>query len=503
MVFNNQSNLIPLPFSVMSFLSSLKLPRFLKKTRRPSESLAAGILRSTEPAARAHDHISKEHFDIPTALIVTEAERSRLRSWCKKEYLDNPYARNAARNFSLGVYGNGPALQINTPDENLNNKIEALFARWRKAVNLDWKLHIALESLFYDGEAFIAFYNHPTVPGGLDIELIEARRVRDPYTAGTSENRLEGITYNIYNDPVSYSIAKEPVNPIYGLATDFVEMPADLMVHFFLDDVVNQKRGLPLLQSVLETLSSLQRIGRASLNAWELAAKMNLVIKTPLEAYEYFQAVPEGYVNGEDNRITAFRTIPIPEDGGMTFLAQGMEATQVKSEHPTSAFHDNKMTYLSEIGAGVGEPRNVVTADSSSYNFSSAQLDYMMFYRWAGACQSKLHSILQRMLAAAVASAAESGNADAQQILTQYDPNDIPADWFFPQILEQVDRIQNANAEVQLLQAGLMTQKEYCKRHGIDYQKHMDQLANEKSILQNLGQRDSSSGFSEVQTEEG
>lgn len=105
-----------------SFLSSLKLPFLSRKPRRPSENLAAGILRATEPAARAHDHIAKDHFDIPTALIVTEAERSRLRSWCKKEYLDNPYARNAARNFSLGVYGNGPALQINTPDEELNNR---------------------------------------------------------------------------------------------------------------------------------------------------------------------------------------------------------------------------------------------------------------------------------------------------------------------------------------------------------------------------------------------
>lgn len=483
-----------------SFLSSLFKP--FSKARRPSNRLAAGILRSTEPAARAHDHISKDGFDIPTALIVSEAERSRLRSWCKKEYLDNPYARNAARNFSLGVYGNGPALQINSPDENLNNRIEALFSRWRKAVNLDWKLHIALESLFYDGEAFIAFFNHPTVPGGLDIELIEARRIRDPYTAGSNPDRLEGITYNIYNDPVSYSVAKEPVNPIYGLSTDFVELPADLMVHFFLDDVVNQKRGLPLLQSVLETLSSLQRIGRASLNAWELAAKMNLVVKTPLEAFEYFQAVPEGYVNGEDNRITAFKTIPIPEDGGMTFLAQGMEATQVKSEHPTSAFHENKMTYLSEIGAGVGEPRNVVTADSSSYNFSSAQLDYMMFYRWSGACQTKLRSVLQRMLAAAVASAAEAGNTDAKAILEQYDPNDLPADWYFPQILEQVDRIQNASAEVQLLQSGLMTQKEYCKRHGIDYTKHLEQLKYEKSLLQTVGSGDASGESADRETSE-
>lgn len=484
-----------------SFFSSLLKP--FSKPRRPSNRLAAGILRSTEPAARAHDHIAKDGFDIPTALIVSEAERSRLRSWCKKEYLDNPYARNAARNFSLGVYGNGPALQINTPDEDLNNRIEALFSRWRKAVNLDWKLHIALESLFYDGEAFIAFYNHPTVPGGLDIELIEARRIRDPYTAGSNPDRLEGITYNIYNDPVSYSVAKEPVNPIYGLSTDFVELPADLMVHFFLDDVVNQKRGLPLLQSVLETLSSLQRIGRASLNAWELAAKMNLVVKTPLEAFEYFQAVPEGYVNGEDNRITAFKTIPIPEDGGMTFLAQGMEATQVKSEHPTSAFHENKMTYLSEIGAGVGEPRNVVTADSSSYNFSSAQLDYMMFYRWSGACQTKLRSVLQRMLAAAVASAAEAGNADAKAVLEQYDPNDLPADWYFPQILEQVDRIQNASAEVQLLQSGLMTQKEYCKRHGIDYTKHLEQLKYEKSLLQTVGSGDASGESSGDETSQG
>ncbi|MGN1274287.1 MAG: hypothetical protein ACI4UF_06800, partial [Thermoguttaceae bacterium] len=113
------------------------------------------------------------------------------------------------------------------------------------------------------------------------------------------------------------------------------------------------------------------------------------------------------------------------------------------------------------------------------------------------------HSVLQRMLSAAIASSAEAGNPDAKAILDQYDPNDLPAEWYFPQILEQVDRIQNASAEVQLLQSGLMTQKEYCKRHGIDYTKHLEQLKYEKSLLQNIGPGDAERESSGNEAEEG
>lgn len=464
----------------MGLWENLKRPFRRKMTK---EWIRAGALRSTTPNPRAHDHFRGGNLDVSNNELITEAERARLRAWCKKEYLDNPYARNAARNFALGVYGTGPSLQVMTQDEALNTKIEAIFRTWRKKTQLDWKFHVALNSLFYDGEAFFYFFHTPTIPGGLNVELIESRRVREPYDGHWDVNRLEGITYNEFNEPVLYCVQKETINPMFGRPEEFTMVPADFMLHFFLDDVVNQKRGLPLLQSVLQTLAGLQRISQASLNAWELAAKMNLIVQTGMDAYEFLRCVPKGYDEDSEALVEAFKTIPVPEDGGMTFLASGMSVNQVKNEHPNSQFHENKMTYLSEIGAGVGEPRNIITGDSSSYNFSSAQLDNQFFTRWGGAVQGKIQTLLNRILTVSLVSHATQ-YPEIQQLAQICDLENIPAEWFFPNVLEGIDRMNNAGSEVALLQSGLMTHWEYCKRHGLDYEKHIAQLKREKELLQ-------------------
>lgn len=461
-------------------------------------TLRAGLLRSTTPTPRAHDHFAVGDLDVSNNELVSESERSRLRSWCKKEYLDNPYARNAARSFSLGVYGSGPKLQLCTPDESLNSRIEAIFTRWRKRSDLDWKIHTALESLFYDGEAFFLFYASPYVPGGMDLELVEARRIADPF-GSFQPNRVDGITYNRFNRPVSYCIQTEALNPNTP-SFDHEEIPAERIVHFYLDDLVNQRRGLPLLQSVLGTLASLNRIGEASLSAWELAAKVNLFIQTPLDAHTFLQCVPRGYDPEAENRLEAFSTMSLPKDGGLTFLPNGMSMGQVKAEHPTSQYHQNKMTYLSEIGAGVGEPRNIVTADSSDYNFSSARMDLQMFYRWSGACQRRLSRLLDRCLAVTIAALADEGDEDARELLLQYAPEDIPAEWHFPQVLDRIDRIEDADAETKLLAAGLLTRREYCKRHGLNYEKHMEDWQNEQTKF-SIERPDASRGESAAEAE--
>lgn len=467
------------------------------------EWLQAGLLRSTRPSSRAHASFNG-NFDIATAGLVSEAERSRLRSACRQEYLDNAYARSAARNFALGVYGQGPTLRMSTEDETLNSAIEKLFRTWRKRTDLDWKFHVALNSLFYDGEAFFVFYQDPEIPGGYDVELIEARRVRDPYAATLQERRREGITYNIFNKPVSYSIEIEPINPAIGHPAEFVEVPASQVMHLYLDDMVNQGRGLPMLQSVLETLDSLARIGRASLNAWELAAKMNILVKTPIENWEFLKVIPKGYNTDdpENNSKEAFSTVPLPEDGGMTFLASGMEMAQVKAEHPMSQFKDNKMTYLSEVGQGVGEPRNIITGDSSPYNYSSAQLDYTTFYRWCSVCQHKLQKFLDRSLKVCIATQ-EMTNPDAARFLARYDLDDIPCSWYFPPMLADVDRVNNASAEVALVQNGLMTRREYRKKYGIDPEREEEQFIHEKNVLQALGPGIASGEPADGQTAEG
>ena len=463
---------------------AMKLSHFFsffnrRKDKRPanasavSEVLQSGIVRSAKPSNRAHDDFAGTAIDQSNNLLVTEMERSRIRSMCKKEYLDNPLARNIARNFAMGVYGAGPVLQIHTENEALNDAIETLFRRWRAATALDWKFISAIQALFYDGESFFHFFPNPGCPGGIDLELIEARRVTEPFKAGFDPNRLEGITYNDFGEPLWYDVLEENQNPNFYNRPETTIVPASHIMHLFFEDVVNQKRGLPMLQSALEMLASMRRITDASLGAWELAAKMNLVIQTGMDAYELVQCIPRDLDN-EVYAVEPFKTVPVPKDGGMTFLATGMSMNQVKSEHPTQAYSEHTETFQKIAGLCGGLPENLATGSSAKYNFASAKMDYQLFSRYAGACQDKLRKFLDRCLEMAIGSLEGTGNKDVDEFLKAYPMGStLPAEWHFANILSSIDRSTNASGDVQLLQAGLLTHREYCKRYGLDYEQHM------------------------------
>lgn len=445
-------------------------------TKQPTESIAASMLRSARPSPRAHDDFSQAMIDVNNNELVTESERSRIRAMCKKEYLDNPLARNIARNFAMGVYGPGPALQVHTDNELMNDVVENIFSRWREATELDGKFVTAIQSLFYDGESFIHFFPSPGKPGGIDIELLEARRITEPHNAGFDAHRLEGITYNDFNEPVWYDVLEENQNPQFRELPQTTIVPAAHIMHLFFEDVVNQKRGLPLLQSALEMLASLRRITDASLGAWELAAKMNLVIQTGMDAYNLVQCVPEDFdsSNGEVFAVEPFRTMPVPKDGGMTFLASGMTMNQVHSEHPTQQYSEHTETFQKIAGLAGGLPENLSTGSSAKYNFASAKMDYQLFSRYAGTCQKKLKRFLDKCLYLAVASLQGNGIKEVDEFVKLYPSESaIPTEWHFSNMLSSIDRSENATGDVQLLQAGLLTHREYCKRYGLDYETHM------------------------------
>lgn len=441
-----------------------------KKAKFSPDQLTAGFLRSSRPSTRAREHF-QGRLDISNNELVSESERSRLRSWCKEEYLDNPAARSLARNFASNMYGAGPQFQAVTLDEELNSRIESAFKKWRKETELDWKFLTAIQALFYDGEAFFHFHTNPEIPGGWDIELLEARRIQEPLTGGMEPDRLEGITYNAFGKPICYDVLAENLNPLVYETPQTIQVAADRIMHFFLEDVIGQKRGLPQLQTALEMLASMQRISAASLGAWELASKMNLVIQTGMDAYDFLQCVPKNYEPEQTNVMEAFQTVSVPEDGGMTFLANGMSMNQVRNEHPNSQFGDHYQYFQRLAGAGTGLPENLSTGSSANYNFSSAQLDYLIFSRYAAAVQKKITRILEKCVQTAAVSLLSA--ADLSKLEELHQDLKIPCEWYFSNVFTQYDRTANAAADVQLKQAGLLTVKEYCKRYGLDYQKHV------------------------------
>ena len=390
--------------------------------------------------------------------------RKVLRARCRYEYLNDSYAMNAARNLAIAVTGTGPRLQLHV-DRSVAEPIEKAFQHWAKAARLYEKLDLAVRSLVFDGEIFFRFVRDNRTPEGFNIELVEAGRVTsETFGVALDENELDGVRYDRYGNPKSYTIARQPINPLYtGVPIEFERVPADEVLHLFIPDLPGQHRGLPLLQSSLQTLAALRRYCAAVIESAETAASMSMLFQT--------QHLPDG---SEPADAEAMDEISVPRRGGM-FLPKGWVANQMKPEQPTAQHGEFISATLTGIGAGVGQPRNIISNDSSDYNYASGRLDHQTFFRYVETIQQRLTYILDEVFDYFI----ETNNDPAiipEQVAT------FEKEWYFAE-LEHVDPHKEASAAIKLLNARLLTRKEYFAKYGQDSEQQAAQMRKEDELF--------------------
>lgn len=452
--------------------------------RKPNKTtstrvVTASTLRSVNDRENQSYFVSAE--DSSADSICSSQERSRLRAMCRKVLLDNSFALNAARSLALSVYGSGPSLQLKTGDDSLNTAIELLFNRWRKQTSYDVKFLTAIQALCSDGESFFLLYNDPAIVGGLNVELIEAYRV-DNQTTEFTPDVFDGIKYDEFNRPIEYSVQKVNPNPAYPKTREYDVIPAERIEHLFIPMLAGQRRGLPLLQSALHTLASLKKLEDSTLAAAETAANLSFVVESDLDP----NVTEEPLVAVEGaNGYEAFDTIKLPSRNTGIYLPSGMKVSQLKAEQPTTAYGTFRTDCLIGVGAAIGEPRNIVLNDSSSYNYSSARLDAQVFERWSATIQSLCVRILDSHFKSFIASMVD--NIDVFQLLQQYSSiDDIPFRWYFPQPTH-IDRQKEASADVLLMQNNCLSLRDFYSKIGRDWRSELQQIATEKKMMEELG----------------
>ena len=450
-----------------------------RRQERRAIPVRASVLNSVDDRQNAAYFTTAQ--DSSADRICSTQERKRLRAMCRKVFLDNSFALNAARSLALSVYGSGPSLQVKTDNNELNTAIEQLYRRWRKQTEYDTKFLTAIQALCSDGEAFFRLYEDPYVTvGGWNVELIEAYRVESRATDALLPNEFDGIQYNEYGRPEAYTILRVKDNPIYPQALEWDNEPASRIEHLYIPCLACQRRGLPLLQSALQTLASLQKLEDSTLAAAETAAKLSFVLETDLD--------PTVDLNGQyvtaDDGFGAFDTVTLPRSNAGLTLPSGFKVSQLKAEQPTTAYSPFKTDCLIGVGAAIGEPRNIVLNDSSSYNYSSARLDAQVFERWAATIQTLCVKILDSHFKTII-----SVNADREpvaELLSLYNLDAIPFSWYFAQPTH-IDRQKEAAADVMLLQNNCMTLRDYYAKQGRDWRAELEQIAAERRLMQELG----------------
>lgn len=453
---------------------------WFKPKKKQQRTIQASVLRSVNDRENAGYFATAE--DIPSDAICSAGERKRLRADCRKILLDCPSAAHAARSLALTTYGSGPALQIKSPNEELNTKVERLFSQWRKQANYDLTFFAAVQSLPSDGEAFFCIVDNPQAIGGLGVELIEAYRVESQPGKELVPDEFCGIKYDEFGLPESYTVKIISPNPQIPHTMQFEEIPASRIQHLFVPVLPAQRRGLPLLQSSIQTLASLQKIKDATLSAVETAANISFLVESDYDP----QVDPDQQLCGVDGGGTymAFDEIKLPGRNSGLYLPSGMKASQMKAENPNVNFAAFQQDCLLQVGASLGAPKNVILNDSSSYNYSSARLDFQTFSKWTGVLQSLCTKVLDSHFRTWLSYM--SDNPDVAELLSMYpDLESIPIRWYFA-ALPSIDRNKDAQADVTLLKNNCMSLRDYYAKQGKDWRQELEQIALEKQIMGEL-----------------
>ena len=409
-------------------------------------------------AAQTTDE-NRRHWAAADALSADAANslsvRSYLRNRARLEIANNCYAKGIVETLANDEIGTGPTLQIQTQNANFNRMVERRWSEWSAAIGLPQKLRTIVKARIGDGEGFAQFVTNRRLPDDgpqLDLWLLECDQVTSPYMAMLENNKVDGVAFDQYGNPISYDVLTAHPGGLDIIAGyQARSVPAAYMLHLFRVDRPGQHRGIPEITPALGLFAQLRRLTEAILAAAETAADMAILLKTAMNA------------NAEVDSVVPLSTIDF-ERRMMTALPYGWEAYQVDPKQPPPGYKEFKRELLNEIARCLNVPYNVAACNSSEYNYASGRLDHQVYYRSLAVNRSHIESVLlNRIFAMWFLEAAKvyRWSVDAQPV--------PPHQWFW-QALEHVDPRLVAEAQQIGLQCGFTGIPEIYATKGADYE---------------------------------
>ena len=333
--------------------------------------------------------------------IVDNIETLRNRS--RDLYMGAPLATGALKTMRTNIVGSGLALNPQIDAEFLGLTEEQARA-WEKSVTREWGLwaetvecdaerrqnfyqlqSLVLLSALMSGDVFVTMPVARRAGSVYDLRigLIEADRVCNPQgEIANGRNVLGGVEIGQYGETVAYWVAK--YNPgSFPRLVGVSEKQEWTRVHAFgkatgrrnvlhiMADVERpaQRRGVPLLAPVIESLKQLSRYSEAELMAAVVAGMFTVFIKsnspnTPLG--QMFD--PSMQVDKDPNSYEL-------GNGAIVGLEEGEEVQIANPGRPNTAFDGFIIAISRQIGAALEIPYELlVKSFTASYSAARASL---------------------------------------------------------------------------------------------------------------------------------
>lgn len=438
---------------------------------------------------------------------------SILRQRTRDLYMGVPIANGAVKTMRTNIVGRGLRLKPNidaellgvSPEERrtLEKQIEREWNIWAESTDCDmaridnfYELQqLAFLNWLISGDCLAVLPVKPRLnqPYDLRVQLIEADRLCSPDNCDTIDNKIvEGVEVDQSGEVVAYHIADHhPLSYAYAdISWQRVEAFGKTtgrrnVLHLMNRERIGQRRGVPFLAPVIESLKQLGRYTDAELVAAVVSGMFTVFIEKADASSEdaIGSMLPEEVqVDAEDE--TTIELAP----GAVIDLNEGEKAHDMNPGRPNANFGGFVEAICQQIGASLEIPYELLMKRfNSSYTASKGALEeawkmFNMYRDWLATdfCQP----VYEEWLTEAVA----KGRIKAPGFFT--DPvirkAYCGAKWNGP-AKGMLDPVKEATAAEKRVQNGFSTRSdETMQMTGTSYYNNIEQLKHEEKELREV-----------------
>ncbi len=420
--------------------------------------------------AASLDGMNTRHWLAADALDADSANsktvRRRISQRARYEFANNGQGKGVQLTQANYVVGRGPKLRMQTGNPRFNSMIEAEWQRWGKEVKLPKKLRTAIKAKVSDGEPFIIITQNPRMQHRvkLGLRMVECEQVTTPYLGANEPNKIDGIEFDEYGNPLFYDVLKQhPGSQWSGLNQEPERVPARFMLHLFREDRAGQHRGVSEVAPSLNCYAQGRRFREAVLAGAEAVANFSIFLKT--------QSDP----SIEADIVRPLSTLPI-EKAMFTALPAGYDAFQPKAEQPSATYAEFTREQSGEQARPLNMPNNIARADSSGYSFSGGKLDHLTYFVSVDVEQQDIEEdVLDPLF--------EVWFAEAVLRFGWGVPADPPPNhgWDWPE-KPVIDEVKHANANKTNLSIGVAVLRRLYAEGGLDFEEELPHMAEDYGI---------------------
>jgi len=417
-----------------------------------------------------------------------ESARRELRDQARELVRDNPHARNILRLLEAYVVGDGLKLTVaakRTSDEQVDDRwLMVLAELWdeflmKNACHFSYREYA--RRVWRDGECFLRFFDDGEWPPAVrfvDPEQIGAG-ADDPHSQGviTDERDVERVRFYIQRNRDNSDVQQM--------------IPADEVVHTRYGVDTNEKRGVSFFASIVQPLERFDQWSQTELLARKLQSSIVLWRKVQGgagNAAAMADRARSGKSTGLDGDLRNERVLP----GTILTTSAG---TDIQFLQPDTNFGDavplGRMMLLC-VAAGAGIPEFMLTADASNGNYASTLVAEGPAVKLFRSEQEFFTAAFGRLWRKVMESAVAAGLVPAE-VLSQ-----VELRWAYPELVSR-DRPREREADVRLVEAGVLSRAEVQRREKLDPQQVAEELSREEPLRAQLaGQTTNGSGVNDV-----